>query len=141
VIVAIENELRKNREFNFKQLTPKRVCEILKKLRLTKFKEHHIYIACQISGKKPPTLTREEEATIRQMFIETQKPYDKYKPKKRINFSSYSFIIYKICELLELDKITKFLSLLKSKDKLRELDSVWKKICADLRWEYIESDN
>jgi hypothetical protein len=141
VFVEIKNELRKNREDDLTKLTPKRICEILKKLKRTKYKEHHIYILCQISGQKPPVLTREEEETIREMFKDIQKPYEKYKPKKRINFSSYSFIIYKICELLELDHITRMLFLLKSKEKLRDLDAIWKRICYDLRWEYIPSTN
>lgn len=137
----IKNELKKNRENDLNKLTPKRICEILKKLKLTHYKEHHIYILCQISGQKPPVLSREQEETIREMFRDIQKPYEKYKPKKRINFSSYSFIIYKICELLELDHITRMLFLLKSKEKLRDLDNIWKKICYDLRWEYIASTN
>ena len=141
VFIDIKNELKKNREDDLSKLTPKRICEILKKLKLTKFKEHHIYILCQISNQKPPVLTREEEDTIREMFKDIQKPYEKYKPKKRINFSSYSFIIYKICELLELDHITKMLFLLKSKEKLRDLDLIWRKICYDLRWQYIPSTN
>jgi len=141
VFQDIKNELKKNREDDLIFLTPKRICDILKKLHLTHYKEHHIYILCQISGQKPPTLLREEEETIREMFRDIQKPYEKYKPKKRINFSSYSFIIYKICELLELDHITKMLFLLKSKEKLRDLDTIWKNICRDLHWQYIPSTN
>lgn len=141
VFQDIKNELKKNREDDLTALTPKRICDILKKLHLTHYKEHHIYILCQISGQKPPTLLREEEETIREMFRDIQKPYEKYKPKKRINFSSYSFIIYKICELLELDHITKMLFLLKSKEKLRDLDTIWKNICRDLHWQYIPSTN
>ena len=55
------------------------------------------------------------------------------------NFLSYSYILYKFFELLELDEHLPYLNLLKSRDKLHQQDIIWEKICIDLKWEYIPS--
>ncbi|ARF10614.1 late transcription factor VLTF3-like protein [Hokovirus HKV1] len=135
----IKLELKKNREYDLIKIKPQRIVEILKKIGKTKFKEHHILIWVLITGNTAPSLTREEEDNIREFFKMTQEPYAKYKTKGRINYSSYSFIIYKICELLGYTQITSILQLLKSPEKLRSLDITWKSICYDLGWKYIPS--
>jgi len=42
---------------------------------------------------------------------------------------SYSYVLYKFCELLSEDKYLKYFPLLKSKEKLYQQDVIWKKIC------------
>ena len=52
-------------------------------------------------------------------------------------FLSYSYVLYKFCELLSEDKYLKYFPLLKSKEKLYQQDVIWKKMCETLMWEYI----
>ena len=59
--------------------------------------------------------------------------------KGRKNFLSYSYILYKFCELLELDELANLFPMLKSREKLKEQDNLWEKICNYLNWEYIPS--
>jgi hypothetical protein len=42
-------------------------------------------------------------------------------------------------QLLEQDQYLESFQLLKSRDKLLVQDSIWKKICVDLGWEFIPS--
>ena len=49
----------------------------------------------------------------------------------------YYYVLYKICELLQEEKFLKFFPMLKDPLKRTEQDEVWKKICHDLKWEYI----
>ena len=70
------------------------------------------------------------------MFMMIQEPWEIYKPKGRKKFLSYSYILYKFCELLELDDLLEYFPLLKSPEKLKEQDQVWKKFCGYLKWEY-----
>lgn len=49
------------------------------------------------------------------------------------------YTLYKLCELLGEDKYLQFFPLLKSNEKLYKQDQIWKKICQDLRWEFIPS--
>ena len=73
------------------------------------------------------------------MFRQIQEPFMKYCPSNRSNFLSYSYVLYKFCELLELDEYLPFFRLLKSTQKLREQDRIWDKLCRHLKWQYIPS--
>ena len=60
-------------------------------------------------------------------------------PKERKNFLSYSYVLHKFCQLLELDNLLTSFPLLKSIKNLKEQEDVWEKICKHLRWEFISS--
>lgn len=49
------------------------------------------------------------------------------------------YTLYKFCELLGEDEYLQYFPLLKSNEKLYAQDQIWRKICRDLRWEYIPS--
>ena len=71
------------------------------------------------------------------MFQQIQNPFDKHCPEERKNFLSYSYVLYKFCELLSEDEYLPCFPLLKSKEKLYQQDVIWKKICKELQWEFI----
>jgi len=132
-------EVKKRRIQNIAELTEKDMREILKKLNRSKYYEHAAHILSRLNGNPPPTITPEIEEKIRAMFQEIQGPFLLYCPDDRTNFLSYSYILYKFFELLELDEYKSYFSLLKSRDRLIEHDMIWKKICESLRWEFIQS--
>lgn len=132
-------ELHKNRITDFKKIKLKQMKIILKKLSLATYYEHVVHIISKLSGVPPPIIDRDTEEKLRKMFRQIQIPFEKHRPKERINFLSYSFVLHKLCQLLELDDFTKCFPLLKSRDKLRQQDTIWKGICQDLRWEFIPS--
>jgi len=133
----ILEELKKESYINIKNITPNKVREILKKLELTKYYEHCHYITNRLTGKPAPTLDSELEEKLRNMFKEVQGPWMKYCPNDRANFFSYPYIFFKFFQLLDKDEYLPYCRLLKSREKLQEHDEVWKKICRDLRWEFI----
>ena len=125
---------------NTQNITPQQMREILSKLGLNKYYDDIPYIIYKTTGKEPPQLAREQEEKLRQMFKEVQEPFKIYKPNMRKNLISYSYIIYKLCELTELDFILPFIHLLKSDQKIKDMDIfIWKKICNHLNWEFIPS--
>ena len=79
------------------------------------------------------------EEKLRYMFKLIQVPFVRHCPRYRINFLSYSYVLHKFFQLLELDGFVKYFPLLKNRNKLRQQDKIWKKICKDLRWQYIAS--
>lgn len=99
--------------------------------------EHVPQVMRAVVGVKPPQLTPEQLKEIRCVFFAIQKPFDRHKPAKRRNFLSYSYVIYKICELLEYDEMLPFCPLFKSVRNQRNADLIWKKICGELDYEYI----
>jgi len=70
-------------------------------------------------------------------LFELLKSYSNHIMRK--NFLSYSYVLHKFCQLLELDHLLKHFPLLKSREKLHQQDKIWKLICRDLQWEYIPS--
>jgi uncharacterized Zn finger protein (UPF0148 family) len=132
-------EIRKRRIANIADLTEEDIRQILKKLNRSKYYEHRAHILSRLNGNPPPTITPEIEEKIRTMFQEIQAPFILYCPNDRTNFLSYSYILYKFFELLELDEYKVYFPLLKSRDRLIAHDQIWKKICDYLKWEFISS--
>jgi len=134
VITDVRNEIRKQK---LGKVEHGKVREILKKLKHNKFYEHAPYIANIVSGHTPPVMTQDLEDRLRLMFNQIQKPFKNHCPDDRTNFLSYSYVLYKFCELLGEDKYLPCFPLLKSNDKLYKHDQIWRKICNDLRWQFI----
>jgi uncharacterized Zn finger protein (UPF0148 family) len=132
-------EIKKRRVQNIASLSEKDIREILKKLNRSKYYEHATHIVSRLNGNPPPTITPEIEEKIRAMFQEIQSPFLLYCPNDRTNFLSYSYILYKFFELLELDEYKIYFPLLKSRDRLISHDEIWEKICEYLKWEFIRS--
>ena len=139
VYTGIIFELKKNKFFNINDITYKMVREILKKLKYNKYYEHIPHIINILNGKRAPILTRQYEDQLRMMFKEIQTPFMLHCPVNRKNFLSYSYVLHKFCQLLELDDLLVYFPLLKSREKLQQQDKIWEKICISLRWEYIPS--
>jgi len=132
-------EIRKRRIDNIADLSEEDIRQILKKLGRSKYYEHRAHILSRLNGNPPPTITPEIEEKIRAMFQEIQAPFLMYCPNDRTNFLSYSYILYKFFELLELDEYKVYFPLLKSRDRLIAHDTIWAKICDYLQWQFISS--
>lgn len=132
-------EINKERIGNIAKLTPKKLRIILKKLDLNKYYEHIPHIINRLNGIPPPRLTQETEELFRNMFRDIQTPFMKHCPSWRKNFLSYSYVLHKFCQLTGKNEFLKCFPLLKSREKLYEMDKIWKHICEDLDWEFYRS--
>jgi predicted RNA-binding Zn-ribbon protein involved in translation (DUF1610 family) len=139
VFKDIIDELNKNRITDFSLIDKKKMKSILKKLGHNMYYEHVHYIMNKLSNLPPPKITRDMEKIFIKMFKKIEVPWEKFKQPGRKNFLSYSYVLYKFCELLELDHLLDCFSLHKAHEKLMENDEIWKKICNYLQWEYISS--
>jgi hypothetical protein len=84
-------------------------------------------------------MSQELEETLCNLFMEIQKPYSKYCPANRVNFLNYYYTLYKLCELLDEKKFMPFFPMLKDQEKKMDQDAIWKLICGDLGWKYIQT--
>lgn len=132
-------EFNKQRITNMAEITPARVKTILRSLKLNKYYEHVPHIIHRLSGTPTPNFTPEIEKKLRDMFDLIQIPFYHHAPRKRKNFLSYSYTIHKCLQLLDLDEYLPFFPLLRNRDKTHQMDIVWKKICADLNWDFYPS--
>jgi hypothetical protein len=139
VFEDVNLELKKNinlKEIDIKYIT---IREILKSTNNNKYYEHIPLIINVITGKKAPLLVNYHEEKLRNMFKEIQIPFMKHCPDNRKNFLSYSYVLHKFCQLLDLDHLLEYFPLLKSREKLKQQDKIWIKICDELQWQYIPS--
>lgn len=112
---------------------------ILKKLGYNDYYDYIHFIINKLTGLPPPKISRDMEKMFIKMFLMIQEPWLKHKRKDRKNFLSYSYVLHKFCELLELDHLLECFPLHKQMDILMEDDVLWKKICHDLHWDFISS--
>jgi hypothetical protein len=139
VIEKLRSEFRKQKLKDLTEITHEKVKALLKKLGYSKYYEHVPYIATIVSGINPPTMPQSLEDRLRLMFHTIQDPFEKHKPANRKNFLSYSYVLYKMCELLGEDQYLPCFPLLKSREKLYIQDQIWEKICNELQWEFIRT--
>jgi len=139
LIETLRQEFRKQKIKELSEITHEKVRGLLKKLNKNKYYEHVPYITTILNGIQPPTMPQALEEKLRLMFYQVQKPFEKHRPDGRKNFLSYSYILYKFCELLGEDDYLPCFPLLKSKEKLYNQDKIWKNICTELQWEYIKT--
>ena len=136
---AIMVQLKKERITNMGSLKPTKLREILRTMKCSKYYEHIPHIINRLNGQNAPFMSREDEEKLRHMFREIQPSFKKHCPKGRRNFLSYGYVLYKFCELLEMDEYLSCFPLLKNRDKLYLQDKTWQKICADMCWGYIST--
>ena len=136
---AILLQLKKERITNMASLKPTKLREILRKMQASKYYEHIPHIINRLNGQNAPFMSREDEEKLRHMFREIQPSFKKHCPKGRRNFLSYGYVLYKFCELLEMDEYLGCFPLLKNRDKLYLQDKTWQKICDEMHWEYIRT--
>jgi predicted RNA-binding Zn-ribbon protein involved in translation (DUF1610 family) len=139
VFIDIVKELNKRRITDLSILDKKKMKGILKKLEYNIYYEHVAYIINKLNNLPPPKITRDMEKLFISMFFKIQDPWEMYKHPDRKNFLSYSYVLHKFCELLELDHLLECFPLHKDSDKIMENDQLWEKICKHLKWEYISS--
>lgn len=121
-------EAQKERVKDLQTLTEEKIKKYLKKLNLNDYYDNVIGIINRINNRPPFTLTIEIEDKIKLMFQQIQDPYENFKPSGRKNFLSYSYTLHKFFKILGLHEFAKYFPLLKSTDKLRQQDDIFKKI-------------
>jgi len=135
VVENLKQQIKKER-IEYSKLSYYKTKEILKKLGYNKYYEHINFIKNKL-GMKPPIISQELEESLCNFFMEIQYPYAKHCPDYRVNFLHYYYVLYKLFELLEEDHYLPEIPMLKDREKLIEQDTIWKKICEELDWEFI----
>ncbi len=135
VIDNLKYQIKKER-IECSKLTYYKTKELLKKLGYNKYYEHINFIKDKL-GIKPPIISQELEETLCNFFMEIQYPYAKHCPDYRVNFLHYYYVLYKLFELLDETMYLPEIPMLKDREKLIEQDTIWKKICEELDWEFI----
>lgn len=141
----IKKEVKKNM-LEINEITPEIIQDILKKYKLELYYEHHYLIFSHITNTPPPSLTRDDEDDIKKKFKMTELPFKLFKPDMRNNFQSYSYVLHKLFLIKanednnpQMTINAKYFKLLKSRDKLKKHDIIWRKICKYNNWPFHSS--
>lgn len=131
LIMRIKDELAKRRIHDLTNLKYHIIKKILKELNESKHYENINLIISKLTNIPPLIIPVDISEKMNLMFSSIQEPYEKYKGT-RTNFFSYSYILYKFCELLDLPEYLKCLQLFKNREKIFHHDKLWKKIIIDM---------
>ena len=107
---------------------------ILKRNKLSTYKDSIYFIYFKLSGGSFPHITTKEYNTILNTFNVISSIYDKYKPNDRKSFLNYSFVLKKLLIMLGKVEYTKYIPQLKTHSKQKELERVWELITKDHEW-------
>lgn len=123
-----------------RDITYKKIREVLKVLKLRKQYEHTTQITCRITGRPFPRLSTRTQEMCRLMFRACQEPFARHANmvcQGRKNFMSYSYILYQFLYILgESQDILEAFTLLKGRDKRQRMDEVFALIAKDLDWDF-----
>jgi hypothetical protein len=132
IIKLVIKEAEKEKIKNLLDLDEARVKKYLKKLELKNYYDNVISIINRINKRPAFILTQEIEDKIKYMFNKIQEPFEKYKGNNRKSMLSYSYLLNKFFLILDLPEFSRYFFLLKSADKLRVQDEIFKKIVDEL---------
>ena len=154
VINIVKKEIKRERKEDCMELlTESDIRRYLKKNRSRKQKYDTYYNHCTkilrlVTGIPPLQMTAQMELNLQNMFMAIQKPFKMYK-NDRQNFLSFTYILYKLCQLLGYNEFLPKFRLPKNEEIIYKYDSIWKKICeymggektgvGDISWKFIKT--
>lgn len=134
VIDLLLIEIKKERITDTDKITYDKIKGFLRKLKLNKYYEHIPNIIHVLTGNPQLQIDGKLEKQLLCLFEKIQEPFEKHCPKDRKNFLSYSYTLYKFCQILDKNEYLIYFPLLKSRQKLFEQENIWKNICKELDW-------
>lgn len=127
ILLLIEN-LHKERIYDFSRVTVKKVFEILKKNRATKFYSHVQKIHIELTGQPGPHIECEHVKMLEDLFNRIQEPFERFKGKRK-SMIYYHYVCYKIFEMLQLYQYLPLFRFMKGDPKIKQADEIWEKVC------------
>jgi hypothetical protein len=132
-IETIKKCIKRDNIQNLKGISIDQFRKYLKETKLSKLNDHIPLIKKYITGFSPPQLSHEEVNIIYNYFDKAVKLYTRIKPDNSTNFIYYPYLLYKILELIILDRTRRVKLLsgihLQGYTTLVNNDKKWKKIC------------
>lgn len=138
-IEKIVGELKKsNPLLNHHLVTYQVVKRAMKATGLQRYYNHVFWIIHHITGKRLVDLSKTQSKRLVDMFIAIQDAFARHR-HHRVNMLSYIYLIKKFAEVLGWMRLSKCLPLLKSRDKVRQQDIIWRQICRTMGYQFTPS--
>ena len=134
-VISVINTEREKRIIPPDVCTIKDIQLIMKKYRFQKFYKNINQIYYDITNKPAISLSQQTDQKIIYMFKQMEPIYRKLFPNRK-TFLSYSYLLNRLFNIINMPEIASRFSLLKSTIKLKEHDSIFNIICKHLNWKF-----
>ena len=101
---------------------------VLRSLNMQTYIEKWLQIVQRVTGVEPPKPGGFLLLTLDDKFQALQQPFANTHDAKRKNFLNYNYVFCRLFQELNCDKFCMFFPLIKSRQKLRALDDMWKRM-------------
>mgnify|MGYP000300405818 FL=1 len=109
---------------------------ILRKSKLAKYIENAHSIWAMASNRQPPYIKKLVEDKLIRYFKAIVQVYEPLEGDKRNSFMNYYYVLYKLLHLMKEYELLQYIPLLRTKQRIREHDRMWFRICLELDWTY-----
>jgi len=108
---------------------------VLRSLNMQLYIEKWLQIIYRCTRIAPPIPGNLLVHKLDEMFQLLQEPFDCFRVEKCKNFLNYNYVFCRLFQRLNCTQFCMFFPLIKSKQKLKQLDDMWNSMAATLRWE------
>ena len=108
---------------------------ILRSLNLQLYIEKWLQIIFRCTNIAPPVPGSGLIQKLDEMFSLLQEPFNCFRTDGRKNFLNYNYVFCRLFQLLDCTQFCMFFPLIKSKQKLKQLDDTWLQMATSLKWE------
>jgi hypothetical protein len=122
-------------------LTRDDIVSILKDLHYPIYYDEAQSIVNYLNPSASLSFSPDFENTLRTKFLQIQEPFKQHCSENRRSFLPYYYVLYKLIQLHSTyNDYLKQIPMLQSSIKIKECDLLWKSICKELNWEFIETN-
>ena len=97
--------------------------------------QQYRYERCKHFSKGIMHLPLVTQVTLNEMFSKVQIAFRKLSSDR--NLISFKYIAYKLLEILDEHEYKQTFKLIKTKERLCQLDMIWRNICKECEWNFI----
>ena len=123
-------------ESEFKVYNKDTIRAILRSLDMQLYIEKWLQIMYRLTGVAPPVPGPVLLDQLDELFLVIQNAFDICSSKNRKNFLNYNYVLCRLLQKMKCYDYCMFFPLMKSKQKLAALDTIWKDMMNFMNWPY-----
>lgn len=120
-----------------REITQVEVLVVARAKNLRSCYDHAVSLASMFSGIPPTQLQSYQMIIVRMCYRALQKPFDEMADSEQQNFFPTKFVMHKICQIFQWRELFPLFPLLRSKEKVRKMDDLWRKHMEKIGWPFV----
>ena len=109
---------------------------VLRSLNMQHYIEKWLQIIYKVTGVAPPRPGARLLMKLDELFRDLQQPFECYRVQPRKNFLNYNYVFCRLFQQLDCTQFCMFFPLIKSRQKVRQLDDMWSGMGESLGWKF-----